>query len=125
MACVKRNSPKQKPATFSLAEIEAARQLIQLSSAGGSVFDEDPPHSSNNSYSVQWKPQADDDVYVSVSVSQSSTDDAIEDVLAEIEEDERLRRRNKRYRSIQDLYNVTDPLYSHVPPVAIKLKRPR
>lgn len=118
MACVTRNSPKQKPTTFSQAEIEAARQLIQLSSAGGTVVDEEH-HSSNNSYSVQA------DV-LSVSVSQSSTD-AIEDVLAEIEEDERLRRRIKRYRSIQDLYNVTDPLYSHVPPPppAVKLKRPR
>lgn len=64
---------------FTQTEIEAARQLVELS----------------NSTTCTHLHQ-------------------VEDVLAEVEEDERLRRRNNRYRYIQDLYNVTQPLRSHV-----------
>ncbi|XP_045817816.1 TATA-box-binding protein-like [Trifolium pratense] len=37
-------------------------------------------------------------------------DDLIEDVLADIEEDERLRRKKKRIRYIEDLYRDTVPI---------------
>ncbi|KAJ1434982.1 hypothetical protein SESBI_05347 [Sesbania bispinosa] len=111
MACENKNTQKKrKPFLFSQTEIEAARQLIQLSnSIGDSSLDEDH-HSSNNSSSVQGKPQlSKGDSSAEVSLSLSPTD-SVEDVLAEIEEDERLRRKIKRYRYIEDLYNVTKPI---------------
>ncbi|KAG5000582.1 hypothetical protein HKD37_08G022194 [Glycine soja] len=74
MACEKKKKRKGSY-MFSATEIEAARQLVELSN--GSIRE-------------------------------------VEDILAEIEEDERFRRRNSRYRYIQDLYNVTQPLRSHV-----------
>ncbi|RDX79664.1 hypothetical protein CR513_39880, partial [Mucuna pruriens] len=84
MACEnKKRAGKRKHAMFSLTEIEAAKQLIQLSNST-IYLDED--HHSFNSYSVQWKSQQSND----------DTSAAIEDVLAEIEEDESLRRKNNR-----------------------------
>ncbi|CAJ1963587.1 unnamed protein product [Sphenostylis stenocarpa] len=109
MACEnKKNGQKRKkPGMFTQTEIEMARQLIQLSNSiadsSSSQLQEDGH--SFNSESVQWKWQ------------ESNNDDesgAVEDVLAEIEEDESLRRRNNRYRYIQDLYNATEPLL-HLP----------
>lgn len=48
-------------------------------------------------------------------ISPSSPTDSVEDVLAEIEEDERLRRKNKRFRYVEEVYRVTDPIVI-VPP---------
>ncbi|KAL2342156.1 hypothetical protein Fmac_010096 [Flemingia macrophylla] len=94
MAC---ENKKRKHTLFSLTEIEAARLLIQL---GNSIADCSTStacdHHSVDGYSVQSKPQ----------------DTAVEDVLAEIEEDERLRRRNNRYRYVRDLYKATHSLLS-------------
>lgn len=115
MACENKNTHKHK---FSQTEIEAARQLIQLSNSSiadsNTTTDFDEDHHSSNS--VQWKPQqskvGDDDASLSPSTSPS---DEIEDVLADIEEDESLRRRNKRFRYIQDIYNATDPIVPESP----------
>ncbi|KAG4948233.1 hypothetical protein JHK82_041415 [Glycine max] len=71
MACENKKKWKRKGSSmFTQTEIEAARQLVELS----------------NSTTCTHLHQ-------------------VEDVLAEVEEDERLRRRNNRYRYIQDLYN--------------------
>jgi len=74
-----------------------ARQLVQLSN---SITDSSNgiTGSLNSGESVEWKWRKRNDNDIS---------DAVEDVLAEIEEDESLRRRNNRYRYIQDLYNST------------------
>ncbi|RDY05358.1 hypothetical protein CR513_10815, partial [Mucuna pruriens] len=94
----------QKPITFSQSEIEAAKQLIQLSSCDS----EEDHYSSNNSCSysvVQGKSlphtMADSGGDVS-SVSPSAT--------TIHSQDENFARTIKRYRCIQDLYSVTAPL---------------
>ncbi|KAK7328234.1 hypothetical protein VNO77_22336 [Canavalia gladiata] len=112
MACEnKTNAQKRKPAMFSQTEIEVARTLIQLGNRvmdSSTTFLDEDRHNCNNSYSLQWKPQqSKGDTCADESPSSS---DAIEDVLAEIEENESFRRRKKRIRYIQDLYNTTEPL---------------
>ncbi|ESW20462.1 hypothetical protein PHAVU_006G211400 [Phaseolus vulgaris] len=97
MACEnKKNAEKRKkPCIFTQTEIEMAKLLIQLSN---SIADSSSTHlredalSFSSSESVEWKWQK---------------SDAVEDVLADIEEDESLRRRKNRYRYIRDLYNAT------------------
>ncbi|CAJ1935948.1 unnamed protein product [Sphenostylis stenocarpa] len=100
----------QKPITFSHSEIEAAKQLIQLSSGDS----EEDHHSSNNSCSysvVQGKPhQSRVDSGGDVSSVAETTVDS---------QDESFASTNKRYRCIKDLYSVTAP----VPAVKAKKKR--
>ena len=81
---------------FSKREIDAARQLIQLSSG-----DSEEDGSSNDSYSVEQ----------SSNVNGSGSD--VVTSIEEADDEEGLglgRRRNKRYRYVEDLYNVTKPL---------------
>ncbi|KAL9321448.1 hypothetical protein ACSQ67_013287 [Phaseolus vulgaris] len=104
MACEnKKNGEKRKkPGIFTQTEIEMAKLLIQLSN---SIADSSSTHlqedvlSFSSSESVEWKWQKSND--------EDDISDAVEDVLADIEEDESLRRRKNRYRYIQDLYNAT------------------
>ncbi|TKY59561.1 hypothetical protein E2542_SST16651 [Spatholobus suberectus] len=101
----------QKPIPFSQSEIEAAKQLIQLSSGDS----EEDHHSSNNSCSysvVQGKPRHPAKVDSGGDVS-SVAATTVES------EDENFARTNKRYRCIKDLYSVTAP----VPTVKSKKKR--
>lgn len=102
MECENKAPQNDKFATFSQTEIDAAILLLQLSSSSSSADSQDRNSHSHSSNSVS----------VSVlSKSQPSLGDAmIEDVLAEIEEDERLRRKIKRFRYVHDLYNVTHVL---------------
>lgn len=101
MECENKAPQKDKSATFSQTEIDAAILLLQLSSSSADSQDRNShSHShSSNSVSVLSKPQP-----------SSPSDAMIEDVLAEIEEDERLRRKVKRFRYVHDLYNVTHVL---------------
>ncbi|WVY94910.1 hypothetical protein V8G54_033998 [Vigna mungo] len=103
MACEKEKSGEKRKnlGMFTQTEIEMARQLVQLSNSitdSSSTDLQEDGRSLNSSESVEgkWKKSNDEDI-----------SDAVEDVLAEIEEDESLRRRNNRYRYIQDLYNST------------------
>ena len=116
------NKRTQKP--FSKSEIEAAKQLIQLSSSGDDYSEEEgggggggDHHSSNNSCSysvVQGNPQEDQSTIKVDTVGDVSSVAAT----AEEDEDETLpRRNNKRYRFIEDLYSVT------VPVPAVKAKK--
>lgn len=103
-----KNTQKEKFSSFSQTEIDAAKQLIELSNSIAesessiTQMGKDRHSNSSNSVTLQWKPQqcksCNDDLY------------KVEDVLAEIEEDERLRRKIKRFRYIEDLYKVTDPI---------------
>jgi len=104
MACEnkKNDQKRKKPGVFTQTEIEMARQLIQLSNSiadSSSTQLQEDGRSFNSSESVEWKWQKSND--------EDDISDAVEDVLAEIEEDESLRRRNNRYRYVQDLYNAT------------------
>lgn len=105
------NISTRKPVMFSESEIEAAEQLIQLSSG-----DYEDHHSSNNSgsYSVVQRTQLhqNNKVDSGCDVSSSNAATSIDDVMAEAEEDESFgRRKNKiRYRYIEDLYSVTKPV---------------
>lgn len=115
---------ENKKSLFSQTEIEAARNLIQLSNSitTGSTT----AYSDDNSSSVQWKPQhsnVDDDHDESPPSLSPSSSDVIEDVLADIEEDECLKRRNKRYRYIRDLYQVTELVVFHEPPSKVRKVR--
>jgi uncharacterized FlaG/YvyC family protein len=110
MACEKKNTQKEKFGSFSETEIDVAKHLIQLSnSTGGSESSttnsvENRHSNSNNSVTLQRKGSDE------ISPQPSSPADSVEDVLADIEEDERLRRKNKRFRYIEDLYRVTVPI---------------
>ncbi|QCD84032.1 hypothetical protein DEO72_LG2g4382 [Vigna unguiculata] len=101
----------QKPITFSHSEIEAAKQLIQLSSGDS----EEDHQSSNNSCSysvVQGKPRqskVDSGGDVS-SVAETAVDSQDESFAATT---------TKRYRCVKDLYSVTEP----VPATKAKKKR--
>ncbi|KAK7246819.1 hypothetical protein RIF29_41689 [Crotalaria pallida] len=92
------NTLKASPTTFSQSEVEAANNLVHLCSVGSSIYEDH--HSStnnnnnNNSYSVQWKPQSSNNA-ISLSSRGDDDGDEIEDILADIEEDERLKRTNK------------------------------
>ncbi|KAH1250372.1 hypothetical protein GmHk_05G013537 [Glycine max] len=101
----------QKLIPFSQSEIEAAKQLIQLSS-GDSEEDHHSSNSNNScSYSVvQGKPPYQSKVDSGGDVSSVATTTAES-------EDESFARKNKRYRSIKDLYSVTTPV--------VKAKRKR
>jgi len=88
------NTKKKKYGFFSLTEIDAAKLLIELSNST-TYLDENCKGSHD--------------------ISPSSPTDSVEDVLAEIEEDERLRRKNKRFRYVEEVYRVTDPVVI-VPP---------
>lgn len=104
MACENKSAQKRKRAMFSLTEIEVAKQLIQLSNSvtvSSTTHLDDEDHHSFNSYSVERKSQQSND---------DDSGDKVEDVLAEIEQDKILRRKNNRYRYIHDLYNVTEPV---------------
>jgi len=108
MACEKKNPQKKKYGFFSLTEIDAAKLLLELSNST-TYLDENCHSNSSNNVTVQWKTQQSDDI------SPSSPTDSVEDVLAEIEEDERLRRKKKRFRYVEEVYKVTDPMVI-VPP---------
>ncbi|KAG5029144.1 hypothetical protein JHK85_013101 [Glycine max] len=101
----------QKLIPFSQSEIEAAKQLIQLSS-GDSEEDHHSSNSNNScSYSVvQGKPPYQSKVDSGGDVSSVATTTAES-------EDESFARKNKRYRCIKDLYSVTTPV--------VKAKRKR
>ncbi|CAI8591490.1 unnamed protein product [Vicia faba] len=106
----------KKFGSFSEMEIDIAEQLIQLSNSNGetqsgTTYLDENRHShsySSNSVTLQWKLEeckGSDDISPS-----SPGGDSVEDVLAEIEEDEGLRRKKKRIRYIEELYRVTDPI---------------
>ncbi|KAG4398628.1 hypothetical protein AAZX31_08G075300 [Glycine max] len=102
--------PTQNPIPFSQSEIEAAKQLIQLSSGDS----EEDHHSSSNSCSysvVQGKPPQQSKVDSGGDVSSVAVTTAVES------EDESFARKNKRYRCIKDLYSATTPV--------VKAKRKR
>ncbi|KAL4275180.1 hypothetical protein HN51_058071 [Arachis hypogaea] len=118
------NNETQKGNNSTLTQVEAAWILTYIKNHTITTTttteeeeeeeeEEDQQHhsiSSNNSCSYgnsvqEWK------AVDEVSVSSFSME--IEDVLADIEEDESLRRRNKRYRYVDELYSTTQPL-SHV-----------
>lgn len=111
MACEKKNTQKKKYGFFSLTEIDAAKLLIELSNST-TYLDENCHSNSSKSVTVQSMTQQSKD---SDDISPSSPTDSVEDVLAEIEEDERLRRKNKRFRYVEEVYRVTDPIVI-VPP---------
>ncbi|KAI9087227.1 hypothetical protein K1719_030862 [Acacia pycnantha] len=118
---------KQKP-TLSESEMEAARQLIELSNGdsssghrslmAGDFNDVVEDNNSSNSFSVQGRPQGEeeqqqqksklDDVDVSSNVETMNDGES----LGEIRTSTRRRRKNKRYRFILDLYRVTEPVIS-------------
>jgi hypothetical protein len=106
MACEKMNPKKKKYGFFSLTEIDAAKLLIELSNSTA-YLDENCHSNSSNSVTVQSKTQQSKG---SDDISPSSPTDSVEDVLAEIEEDERLRRKNKRFRYVEEVYRGTDPI---------------
>ncbi|KAL2343741.1 hypothetical protein Fmac_005026 [Flemingia macrophylla] len=92
----------QKPVTFSQSEIEAAKQLIQLSSGDSEELDH---CSSNNSCSysvVQGNKQPHN--------PESSCGDVSSLALESQQHDDSFSRTNKRYRYLKDLYSVTAPL---------------
>ncbi|KAK7302464.1 hypothetical protein RJT34_13354 [Clitoria ternatea] len=112
MACEKKSTQNHKPPTFSRTEIDAAMQLIQLSNSivdSSTTYLDEDHHSSNNSYSVQWKREQSKGDTTSAHTSPSTTE-AVEDILADIEEDECFKRRNKRYRYVHEIYQVTHPV---------------
>ncbi|MED6113985.1 hypothetical protein PIB30_075894 [Stylosanthes scabra] len=102
------NKNTGKPASpFSKSEIEAAKQLIQLSSSGDEQEEDGDYHHnhsiSNNSCSysvVQGNNNSGGDV-----VSSAAADDEEKDESCLLP-----RRNNKRYRFLEDLYSVTVPL---------------
>jgi uncharacterized FlaG/YvyC family protein len=110
MACEKKNTQKEKFGSFSETEIDVAKHLIQLSNSTGgsesSTTNSVENRHSNSSNSVTLQRKGSDEI----SPQPSSPADSVEDVLADIEEDERLRRKNKRFRYIEDLYRVTVPI---------------
>ncbi|CAL5183140.1 unnamed protein product [Lathyrus oleraceus] len=115
MAYENKNTQEDKFGSFSEMEIDIAKQLIQLSNSNGETqsgttcLDENRhSHSySSNSVTLQWKLEECKGGDV---ISPSSPGDSVEDVLAEIEEDEGLRRKKKRIRYVEELYRVTDPI---------------
>ena len=100
---VRQNTDIQNLPTFSDSEMDAATQLIQLSSS------RDSDGSKADSSSVQGKP----DEQCKVDCS-DVTSKAANGIIAEAEEEEEFGRRNKRYRYIEDLYNVTEPVSVNV-----------
>ncbi|GAU43311.1 hypothetical protein TSUD_390100 [Trifolium subterraneum] len=112
MACENKNTQREKFGSFSETEIDVAKHLIQLSSGGSesSTINSDETRHSNSSNSVTFEKKGSDEIS-----QPSSPADSVEDVLAEIEEDERLRRKNKRFRYIEDLYRVTVPIVNTPP----------
>ncbi|CAK8530242.1 unnamed protein product [Lathyrus sativus] len=116
-----KNTEQNKFGSFSEMEIDIAKQLIQLSNSNGETQSgttclDDNRHShsySSNSVTLQWKLEeckGSDDISPS-----SPGGDSVEDVLAEIEEDEELRRKKKRIRYVEELYRVTDPIVDVAP----------
>ncbi|CAJ2649120.1 unnamed protein product [Trifolium pratense] len=105
MACENKNTQKEKFGSFSEMEIDVAKHLIQLSN---STTNSDENRQSNSSNSVTLQLKGSDDIS-----PPSSPADSIEDVLADIEEDERLRRKKKRIRYVEDLYRVTVPIVNY------------
>lgn len=106
------NKSPQKPISFSESEIEAAEQLIQLSNGDS----EEDHHSSINSCSfsmVQGKQHDHNSNKVDSGgdVASSIVATTIEDVvLAEAKDESFGRRKNKRYRYIEEVYSVTEPI---------------
>ncbi|MED6157422.1 hypothetical protein PIB30_022994 [Stylosanthes scabra] len=105
------NNETQKGNNSTLTQVEAAWILTYIKNHSTTTEEDEEEEdqqensSSNNSNSLQeWKPA--DEVSVVSSISSSE----IEDVLADIEEDESLKRRNKRYRYVDELYTTTQPL---------------
>ncbi|MED6119539.1 hypothetical protein PIB30_012728 [Stylosanthes scabra] len=107
------NNETQKGNNSTLTQVEAAWILTYIKNHSTTTTTEEEDEedqqehsSSNNSNSLQeWKQPVDE-----VSVSSISSSSEIEDVLADIEEDETLRRSNKRYRYVHELYTTTQPL---------------
>ncbi|KAK7400253.1 hypothetical protein VNO78_11456 [Psophocarpus tetragonolobus] len=99
------------PITFSQSEIEAAKQLIQLSSG-----DSEEDHcSSNNSYSCSYSYSNSNSYSYSYSVVQgkpqhNNLHSAPDFSSVADSQDQTFARTTKRYRCIQDLYTVTSPL---------------
>ncbi|MED6209264.1 hypothetical protein PIB30_053080 [Stylosanthes scabra] len=106
-ACESKNT--RKPASpFSKSEIEAAKQLIQLSSSGDEEEDGDY-HLSHHHHSISNNSCS----YSVVQGNNNSGGDVVSSALADDEENESCllpRRNNKRYRFLEDLYSVTVPV---------------
>ncbi|KAL1328209.1 hypothetical protein AAHE18_13G357200 [Arachis hypogaea] len=106
-ACESKINRKPASPFFSKSEIEAAKQLIQLSSSGDEEqqqYDHHHQSMSNNSCSYS----------VVQGTNNSGGCDVVSSAAAVDEEEDESRllptRKNKRYRFLEDLYSVTVPI---------------
>ncbi|XLS53427.1 hypothetical protein HN51_014104 [Arachis hypogaea] len=111
-ACESKINRKPASPFFSKSEIEAAKQLIQLSSSGDEEeqqYDHHHQSVSNNSCSYSVVQGSNNSGGCDVVSSAAAVDEEEEE---EEEDESRLlpTRKNKRYRFLEDLYSVTVPI---------------
>jgi len=117
MACKNKNFKTKKRFLFTLTEFDVVTSLMELSNSdeethSSTILSDENHHSnSSNNVTMQSKPQQSKS---SDDISSSSLTDPVEDTLAEVEVDEGLKRKKRRFRSIEELYRVTKPIVIHV-----------
>jgi hypothetical protein len=117
MACKNKSFKNKKRFLFTLTEFDVVTSLMELSNSDEKTHsstllsDENHQSNSSNSVTMQSKPQQSQS---SDDISSSSLSVPVEDTLAEVE-DEGLKRKKTRLRSIEELYRATKPIVI-VPP---------